>query len=226
MWWFRLFIGVPDPRSPRQSSAEPPSADPPPQDPPPVRPPLRGNPSAGPSSTDPLPGTPAPDLPPPDSPPPDPLRRTASNFALFSLSGGRLVEFWWCLKRRDPQMCTFGLPGCRVTFDCPSASNTTKIQREDPQRETKRAKMVAGEGKKREMLGPSHHSTPHFLPHPSAPPFGLHLSGPHPSAPTFSGFGPPTLRYSHPSGGPHPSGPHPSGPHRPGPPPTRATAPF
>ena len=45
----------------------------------------------------------------------------AQNFALFffpvppqnsffySLSGSLLVEFWWCLKRRDPQMCTFGI---------------------------------------------------------------------------------------------------------------------
>ena len=37
-----------------------------------------------------------------------------SHFRSFSLSGGLLVEFWWCLKRRDPQMCTFGLSGCRV----------------------------------------------------------------------------------------------------------------
>ena len=56
-----------------------------------------------------------------------PLRRTTQNSAFFfplsppfslvlsSLSwGGLLVEFWWCLKRRDPQMCTFGLSGCRV----------------------------------------------------------------------------------------------------------------
>ena len=44
----------------------------------------------------------------------------AQNFALFllsptgnfircSLSGGFLVEFWWCLKRRDAQMCAFGV---------------------------------------------------------------------------------------------------------------------
>ena len=45
----------------------------------------------------------------------------AHNFALFfspvppqnsffsSLSGGLLVEFWWCLKRRDAQMCVFGV---------------------------------------------------------------------------------------------------------------------
>ena len=27
----------------------------------------------------------------------------------FSLCRGLLVEFWWCLKRRDPLMCTFGV---------------------------------------------------------------------------------------------------------------------
>ena len=35
------------------------------------------------------------------------------SFFLPSL-GGLLVEFWWCLKRQDPQMCTLGLSGCRV----------------------------------------------------------------------------------------------------------------
>ena len=32
-------------------------------------------------------------------------------FALFSLSGGLLVGFWWCVKRRDPQV---EFSGCRV----------------------------------------------------------------------------------------------------------------
>ena len=32
-------------------------------------------------------------------------------FILFSLSFGLFVEFWWCLKRRDPQVCTFGVLG-------------------------------------------------------------------------------------------------------------------
>ena len=32
-------------------------------------------------------------------------------FRSFCLSGGLLVEFWWCLKRRDPQMCTFEVLG-------------------------------------------------------------------------------------------------------------------
>ena len=30
------------------------------------------------------------------------------------LSGCLLVEFWWCLKRRGAQMCTFEFSGCRV----------------------------------------------------------------------------------------------------------------
>ena len=86
------------------------------------------------------------------------LRWTAQNFALFSplppqnsffsfLSGGLLVEFWWCLKRRDPQMCTFGVlglscenfrttvltPATRRLADLPSQRNapvTAERQRE------------------------------------------------------------------------------------------------
>ena len=30
---------------------------------------------------------------------------------LSSLSWGPLVEFWWCLKHRGPEMCTFGVLG-------------------------------------------------------------------------------------------------------------------
>ena len=57
-------------------------------------------------------------------------------FALF-LSGGLLVEFWWCLKRQDPQ-------------------KHHQNSNEDPQRERKRAKMEAEEGKKkREIFGRS-----------------------------------------------------------------------
>ena len=33
------------------------------------------------------------------------------NSFFSSLSGGFLVEFWWCLKRRGPEMCTFGVLG-------------------------------------------------------------------------------------------------------------------
>ena len=60
----------------------------------------------------PPPQDPSPRHPASETPPPETLRWTAQNFALFfpspatifilsSSLGGRLVEFWWCLKRRD-----------------------------------------------------------------------------------------------------------------------------
>ena len=36
---------------------------------------------------------------------------SATIFHLLSLSWGPFVEFWWCLKRRGPEMCTFGVLG-------------------------------------------------------------------------------------------------------------------
>ena len=41
-------------------------------------------------------------------------------FSMFFLSGGLLVEFWWCLKRRDPEMCTFGVLG--LSCEAPACS--------------------------------------------------------------------------------------------------------
>ena len=38
----------------------------------------------------------------------------ATKFVLFSPLWGLLVDFWWCLKRRGAQMCTFGV--LRVSF--------------------------------------------------------------------------------------------------------------
>ena len=97
----------------------------------------------------------------------------AAKFVLFSLSGGLLVEFWWCLKRRGAQMCTFGVLGAvvceprrpglvgppgfhttarepkRAHLSAPVSKNTTKIQREDTHRGKKRTNFAAGEGKKR-----------------------------------------------------------------------------
>ena len=35
----------------------------------------------------------------------------ATIFFLLSLSWGPFVEFWWCLKRRGREMCTFGVLG-------------------------------------------------------------------------------------------------------------------
>ena len=116
---------------------------------------------------------------------------SATIFFLLSLSWGPFVEFWWCLKRWGPEMCTFGLSDCRVKprrphqtgppgfhttarelqtciFEGPGASNTTKIQREDTQRGKKRTKFVAGEGKKARNFGPptlraSNPSGPHWV---------------------------------------------------------------
>ena len=101
-------------------------------------------------------------------------------------------------------MCTFGLSGCRVkprrpnqtgppglAHDSPrtpnvhisghlALQNTTKIPREDPQRDTKRAKRWREREEKARNFGPSHPSGPHQ--------FGAHPSGPTHRGPTW--FGP------------------------------------
>ena len=185
---------------------------------------------------------------PPSAGPPlhwTPLRRTAQNFALFlpfpatvslflCLSGCLLVEFWWCFEGRNPEMCTFGLSGCRVkprrphqtgppglAHDSPRTPNVhisghlrfktpPKFHEKTP-RETQKQRNGGGKGKKkREILGP-----PPFGAPPRGPTLrGPTLRGPHPSGPH------PLLGGPHPSGphffwvwAPHPSGLHPSGPH-------------
>ena len=135
------------------------------------------------------------DTPPLDTPPPDtsstghPLRRTAQNFALFSLPHPfsfflsltvcLLVEFW-CLNHRDPQMCTFGLSGClgaagashhnprtpKVHIRRPQRFQTPPRNHEktpERQREKKNENGGGRRKKKHEILGPR----------PSAPPFGV-----------------------------------------------------
>ena len=82
---------------------------------------------------------------PPDPQLDPPLDRPKFRSRSFSLSGGLLVEFpggLWSRRgfTRQPENFTRQ----------PSASNTTKIPREDPQREKKKeAKLGAGEGKKK-----------------------------------------------------------------------------
>ena len=110
----------------------------------------------------------------------------AQNFALFflsptgkfilsSLSGGFLVEFWWCLKRRDAQCARLEFSGCRVKprrpglvgppgfhtttrepkrahLSVPVFKNTTKIQREDP-RERRNNEISGGREKKERNFG-------------------------------------------------------------------------
>ena len=123
-----------------------------------------------------------------------PGRVGAQNFALFFPSHHSFsffspsllvffVEFFWCLKCRGAQMCTFGVlglcetPGSHTTaqelqtctLERPGTSNTTKIQRKRPKERAKRMKNCGGREKKREILGP-----PPFRARPPfwAPPFG------------------------------------------------------
>ena len=47
-------------------------------------------------------------------------------FSFFLLSlGGPFVEFWWCLKRRGPEMCTFGVLG--PSCEAPAPERAHKI---------------------------------------------------------------------------------------------------
>ena len=95
------------------------------------------------------------------------------NSFFSSLSGSLLVEFWWCLKRRDAQMCTFGVlwlsceaPAARscgaggVSHGSPRAQTctferpSTKNQREDhPEREERKKFPERERKKKSEILG-------------------------------------------------------------------------
>ena len=152
------------------------------------------------------------------------LRRTAQNFALFffplppqfslfsPLFWSFSLNFGGVFEDRDPQMCTFRFPGCRVKPARPHQTGPPGLAHDSPrtpnvhiwaprrfkhhQNSTKKTKReweknenCGGRGKKkREILGP------HPLgPHPSGPHrSGPHLSGPHASGPPlFLGSGPP-----------------------------------
>ena len=188
-----------------------------------------------------------------------PFPATVSLF--LCLSGCLLVEFWWCFEGRNPEMCTFGVlglscasPGGPVwwgrrgfttarelqtcTFQGSILQNTTKIPRENPQRDTETAKWWREREEKARNFGPPTLRGPTLGPHPfGAPPFrgptlwGTTLRGAHPSGPHFFYFWAPPIG-APPLGAP-PSGPHPfgappfrgptlSGPHPFGAPPFRA----
>ena len=95
----------------------------------------------------------------------------------LGLSGCLLVEFWCCLKRRSPQMCTFGVLGLscetpaaptrpgrrgshttarepkRTHFRVPAFKTPPKFHEETP-RETQKERNGGGKGKKKsEILG-------------------------------------------------------------------------
>ena len=98
------------------------------------------------------------------------IRSFLPSLGVFSLNFGGVFEGW------DPEMCTFGLSGCRVkprappdraagartrqpelqtcTFQGPGASNTTKIPREDPQRGKKERILRREREKKARNFGP------------------------------------------------------------------------
>ena len=94
----------------------------------------------------------------------------ATIFIISSLLGVLALNFGGVLKRRVPEMCTFGVLGlsCEApaapkprrlhttaraqtcTFQGPGLQNTSKIQRKERE---ERKTIVAGEGKKSEILG-------------------------------------------------------------------------
>ena len=125
-------------------------------------------------------------------------------------------------------MCTFGVLG--LSCETPAHlrvrafKNTTKIPREDPQRETNRAKMGTGEEKKkREILG-SPPLGPLLL---WASPFGPTFRAPTRRTPTFSWVRPSNPSVLPPIGPNRPGQPRHSDPDRPhpDPPPNRTASP-
>ena len=57
-----------------------------------------------------------------------PLPLPFSLFFSLSLSEGLLVEFWWCLKRRDPHMCPFGVLGLSCDFNGKASRERKKVK--------------------------------------------------------------------------------------------------
>ena len=156
------------------------------------------------------------------SPPQDPPSAgppSAGPSALFFPS--LLVEFWWCLKRRDPQMCTFGALG--LSCETPAAGAVDQVSsgprfestsrtghplagvRKVPRSCLQELDVVGSSGglscetprerRKKENCGGRGKNKSEML---RPPPSGPHPSSDHAAAPHISG--------------PHSSGPHPSGP--------------
>ena len=81
---------------------------------------------------------------------------------IFKITLGPFVEFWWCLKRRGPEMCAFGVlglsceapaappdrgfarqpesPNVHISGSRPSKTQP-KIQRKDPKKREERKKL-------------------------------------------------------------------------------------
>ena len=102
---------------------------------PPVNPPPPDNPPPD----NPPPDNPPPDNPPPDNPPPDrPKFRSffsllPPQFSFFFLSLGVLSwNFVGVLEGRNPEMCTFGLSGCRVKPRLPHQTGPPGLAHDSP----------------------------------------------------------------------------------------------
>ena len=99
----------------------------------------------------------------------------AGDFILSSLSGGLLVEIWWCLKTRTLKRARLEFSGCRVqapaarsggaagvSHDSPRAQTCTfegtglqKHHQNSTKRPPQRMKFSVGEKNKSEILGVS-----------------------------------------------------------------------
>ena len=109
-------------------------------------------------------------------------------FLSFLLSLGVFSWKSWCFSRPGPEMCTFGLSGCRVKpqtgppglhtttrtskrahLSVPALQTPPKFHEKTPREIRKNEISGKREQKKREILG--------------LPPFGPHPSGPHPPCP-------------------------------------------
>ena len=84
----------------------------------------------------------------------------AAKFVLFFPLWGSSVEFWWCLKRRDAQMCAVGVlwlfceaPAAHLSV--PALQTPPKFNEKTPPEREERKKFPAGERKKERNFGRS-----------------------------------------------------------------------
>ena len=150
------------------------------------------------------------------------IRSFLPSLGVFSLNFGGVFE------GRDPQMCTFGLSGCRVEprrlggrwgftrqsenskrahLSVPALQTPPKFHEKTPRERRKEQNFVAGQGKKARNFGPPtlRGSTFRGSTLLGSTLLGSTLRAPTLRAPTFSGFGPPP--FGLPPFGPPPFGP-------------------
>ena len=60
----------------------------------------------------------------------------ATIFFLLTFSWGPHVEFWWCLKRRGPEMCTFGVLGLSCAGPAARSGGAAGVSHDSPRAQT------------------------------------------------------------------------------------------